>query len=140
MSLLEDIQAKAKAEKNKKAMFPTGTISQDHLMETVPEETVGAAGVSQVNGALAPRFDLRLSLLGRTFSGKKTISKRLQEVIGGGNAMKVFSMDEIVREALAYSNPKKEDDNLADPKAKKAPAKGAKEEAPTDIFEGKDTE
>jgi hypothetical protein len=46
------------------------------MMETVAEETIGN-GMSVIGDELAPRFDLRLSILGRVFSGKKTISKKL---------------------------------------------------------------
>lgn len=54
------------------------------MMETVPEEAIDSMGMSVVdNGELAPRFDLRLALLGRTFSGKKTISKKMQDHLGG---------------------------------------------------------
>jgi len=85
---LDDIQARAKAEKLKKAVFPTAGMSTiqsaENMMETVPEEAIDSMGMSVVdNGELAPRFDLRLALLGRTFSGKKTISKKMQEHLGG---------------------------------------------------------
>jgi len=88
VTILDDIQAKAKAEKLKKAVFPTAGMSTiqsaDNMMETVPEEAIDSMGMSVVdNGELAPRFDLRLALLGRTFSGKKTISKKMQDHLGG---------------------------------------------------------
>lgn len=42
---------------------------------------------------------------------------------------------------MAYTSPIKVDEAAADPKSKKPPAKGAKEEEkPVDIYEGKDTE
>lgn len=42
---------------------------------------------------------------------------------------------------MDYVSPKKLEDSIVDPKAKKAPAKGkAEDAAPTDVFEGKDTE
>ena len=50
-------------------------------------------------------------------------------------------MDEVVKEALEYVSPKKIDESAADPRNKKAPAKGKTEDAaPVDLFEGKDTE
>jgi len=51
-------------------------------------------------------------------------------------------MDEVVKEALDYVNPKKNEEQAADPKARaKAPAKGkAEEDKSLDVFEGKDTD
>jgi len=53
----------------------------------------------------------------------------------------MFTMDEILKEAIEYVSPKKVDETFIDPKAKKPAAKGKVEETgPTDVFEGKDTE
>jgi hypothetical protein len=50
-------------------------------------------------------------------------------------------LEEVIKEALAYTCPNKTDESALDPKQKKPPAKGAKEEEkPIDIYEGKDTE
>jgi hypothetical protein len=65
----------------------------------------------------------------------------MQEQLGGQANFKIFTLDEVVREALAYSSPNKNDESNLDAKAKKVPTKGAKEEEkPVDIYEGKDTE
>lgn len=54
--------------------------------------------------------------------------------------MKIFTLEDVIKEALAYTCPNKTDESIIDPK-KKPPAKGAKEEEkPIDIYEGKDTE
>ena len=82
---------------------------------------------------------LKLSILGRTFAGKKTIAKQLQEMYGGEECVKIFTMDAIIAEALEYVAPKKVEDAVPDPKAKQK--KGKQEETgPVDPFEGKNTE
>lgn len=48
-------------------------------------------------------------------SGKKTQSKLLAEKIGG---LKVFDMNEIIREALTYVDPSAQKEEVVDPKAK----------------------
>lgn len=90
----------------------------------IPEEgTVG--GISVIEPVkVAQRFDVRLSLLGPGFSGKKTVAKILQSHFGGEKGFKIFTIDEVLKEAIDYVSPKKLEDSIADPKARKAPAKG----------------
>ena len=68
----------------------------------------------------------KLAILGRAFSGKKTIAKELQERYGGEKCIKIFNMDEIIKEALDYITPKKVDEATLEA-AKKA-KKGKVEE------------
>jgi len=39
---------------------------------------------------------LKLAILGRAFSGKKTIATQLQEKYGGEKNIKIFKMDEVI--------------------------------------------
>jgi hypothetical protein len=48
-----------------------------------------------------------LSLLGRAYSGKKTVAKILQNHFGGASAFKIFTIDEVLKEAMEYVSPKK---------------------------------
>jgi septin family protein len=81
-------------------------------------------------------LNFKIAMLGQAFSGKKTLAKQLVEKLGGD--VKILNMDEILKEALDYINPKKVAEvPVVDPKAKgKAPV--AAVVVPTDIFEGKD--
>ena len=64
---------------------------------------------------------IKLAILGRAFSGKKTIANMLVEKYGGKDNIRVFNMDEIIKEALDYITPKKIDEAAieATKKAKK---------------------
>jgi dephospho-CoA kinase len=58
-----------------------------------------------------------LALVGRAFSGKKTIANQMKEVLGGD--IQVLNLDDMIKEALEYISPKKQDESVAvDPKAK----------------------
>ena len=59
------------------------------------------------------------------------------EKFGGEKNIRVFNMDEIIKEALDYITPKKVDDAAALEAAKKAKKGKQQEEEHTDIFEGK---
>jgi len=87
--------------------------------------------------AVPKDFGLKLCLLGRAFSGKKTISKQIQGIFGDKN-IRVFDMDEIVKEALDYINPKKPEPVPEKPVKGKRPNK-QEEVVVTDPFEGKNT-
>jgi len=78
-------------------------------------------------------------VLGRAFSGKKTIAKVIQEQVGQDVA--VLHIDEIIKEAIEYIAPKKVDESLDQKVDTKSKAKGKQKEEPviTDIFEGKNT-
>jgi hypothetical protein len=52
-------------------------------------------------------LNLKLAILGRAFSGKKTVAKQLQEQYGGQANIRIFNMDEVIMEALEYITPKK---------------------------------
>jgi len=78
---------------------------------------------------------LKLCFLGRIFSGKRTAAQKLKEKLGGN--VKVFRMQEVIKEALDYINPKQAEAPPPAKGGKKGPAKG--EEKPVDIFEGFDT-
>ena len=79
---------------------------------------------------------IKLALLGRANSGKKTVAKQLKEVLGPDVA--IMNIDEMVREAIEYISPKKAEEQVQDSKPKKG-AKQAAEPTSVDIFEGKDT-
>jgi adenylate kinase family enzyme len=81
-----------------------------------------------------------LVILGSTFAGKKTLAKQIQQAYGGSN-LKLFQMEDVIREALEYVTPKRNEEAAAhDPKAKKPVAKGKEEEKSTALFDGKDTD
>lgn len=86
-------------------------------------------------------FVLRLAILGRAFSGKKTVAKQIQDQYGGPQNVKIWNMDDIIIEAIEYVTPKKVDEVAAAEASKKAPARKGKQEeiVPVDIFEGRDT-
>ena len=87
-------------------------------------------------GVIPSDLPIKLAILGRAFSGKKTIASMLVEKYGGEKNIRVFNMDEIIKEALDYITPKKVDEAALEA-AKKA-KKGKQEEvANVDIFEGK---
>ena len=70
---------------------------------------------------------IKLSLLGRAFSGRKTVAKQMQDVLGQDVA--ILHIDEIIKEAIEYISPKKVDESVVvDPKAK-GKAKGKADEA-----------
>ena len=78
---------------------------------------------------------LKLCLIGKAHSGKKTQAKMIVEKLGA-EKVQIFDMGEIIREAIAYVDPNKQVEEVADPKAK---GKGKAPEAPVDPFAGKDT-
>lgn len=91
-------------------------------------------------------LQLKLSILGRAFSGKRTIAKMLQEKVGE-KSVTIFDMDVIIAEALEYVTPKKVDEATLEAKAKqekgKKPAgKSTIEETTimTDKYEGRNAE
>lgn len=86
-------------------------------------------------------MSLKLCIVGRAFSGKKTIAKMIQEKYGANN-IKLFLMDEMIREVVDCVTPKKVvEETAVDPKAKgKAAPKKGEEAAPVDPWEGKDVE
>lgn len=76
-------------------------------------------------------------MIGRAFSGKKTIANAMKEVLG--NDVAIFNLDDIIREAIEYISPTKQDESVhIDPKAK---GKKAVKDEPVnvDIFEGKNS-
>jgi hypothetical protein len=106
--------------------------SFDQLMKRSPNEPE-AIDIAKVPQGL----NLKLAILGRASSGKKTIATQLVEKFGSD--LKVFCMDKMIRECIEYANPKeKEDVVIVDPKAK-APKK-VTETVAVDPFEGKNAE
>jgi len=77
---------------------------------------------------------LKLCLMGKAQSGKKTQAQLLTEEYG--DKLTIFNMEEIIREALSYVDPGAKEE-AADPKAK---GKGKPADAPSDAFAGLDTE
>jgi dephospho-CoA kinase len=53
---------------------------------------------------------IKLALLGRANSGKKTVAKQLKEVLGPDVA--IMNIDEMVREAIEYISPKKAEEQV----------------------------
>jgi len=90
-----------------------------------------------LGNSLLQQPTIKLALIGRAHSGKKTIAAWLKEVLGSD--VSILNLDDIIREAIEYITPKKQDESvIVDPKAKGK--KGAKEEpVHIDIFEGKNT-
>lgn len=87
-------------------------------------------------GSIPSDIPLKLAILGRPFSGKKTIASMLVEKYGGEKNIRVFNMDEIIKEALDYVTPKKVDEAALE--AQKKAKKGKVEEVTSvDVFEGK---
>lgn len=82
---------------------------------------------------------LQMCLLGRAFSGKKTVAQMLASHFKqGNNEIKIFNMNDLIKEVFDYVTPKKVDETAVDPKAKGK--KGAKQDdVPTDPYEGKDS-
>jgi dephospho-CoA kinase len=80
---------------------------------------------------------IKLALVGRAYSGKKTIAQAMKEILG--NDVAILNLDDIIREAIEYISPKKQDESVViDPKAKGK--RGAiQETVHVDIFEGKNT-
>ena len=90
-------------------------------------------------GVIPSDLPIKLAILGRAFSGKKTVASMLVEKYGGEKNIRVFNMDEIIKEALDYITPKKVDEAALEA-AKKA-KKGKQEEVVSvDIFDGKHTQ
>ena len=100
-----------------------------------------------VRGNQSPDFDVqssplpldlnfKLSITGSAFSGKKTVAKQLQEILG--TDVIIFNINDIVKEAIDYINPKKVEEVVVDPKAKGK--KPATEVVAVDIFEGKNVQ
>lgn len=77
---------------------------------------------------------LKLCVIGKAYSGKKSAAQQIQDYIG--EHITLFNMDEILREALQYVSPDKKEE-VVDPKAK---GKGkAAEPVHVDVFAGLDT-
>ena len=68
-------------------------------------------------------LQVKLAILGRAFSGKRSVAKMLQEKMGEKN-ITIFDMDSIIAEALEYVTPRKQEEAVADAKNKQA--KGGK--------------
>jgi len=85
------------------------------------------------NNSLFANLNFKLSLTGNAFSGKKTIAKQLVEALGGD--VVIFNINDVVKEAIDYINPKKTEEVVVDTKAKGK--KPATEVVAVDIFEGK---
>ena len=87
-------------------------------------------------GTIPSELPLKLAILGRPFSGKKTIASMLVEKHGGDKNIRIFNMDDIFKEALDYITPKKVDEAALE--AQKKAKKGKVEEVVNvDIFDGK---
>ena len=86
-------------------------------------------------GRIPSDVPIKLTILGQAFAGKKTIANQLADKYGAQN-IKVFNMDEVIKEALEYVTPKKIDEAALEAMKK---AKKGKQEEPVnvDIFEGK---
>jgi len=109
------------------------------IQDQGPEEIKEAADEDNEDGfvgRIPTELSIKLAILGRAFSGKKTIAHSLAEKFGGEKNIKVFSMDEIIKEALDYITPKKVDEAALEA-AKKAKKGKQVEEEHTDVFEGK---
>lgn len=90
-----------------------------------------------MSGSIPTELPLKLAILGRAFSGKKTIATYISEKYGGSDKnIRVFNMGEVIKEALDYITPKKIDEAAIEA-AKKAKKGKVEEVTNVDIFEGK---
>lgn len=102
--------------------------------ETKTPETTYATGIPH-------HLTLKLVLLGRACAGKRTIAKQIQDQYPTGK-VKLFRMDDLIKEVYEYINPKPVSDNasVADKGKKPPPAKGKVEDTgPVDPYAGLDT-
>ena len=60
-------------------------------------------------GQIPSQLPIKVAILGRAFSGKKTVAAQLVAKYGDQN-LKLFNMNEIIKEALDYIPPKKVDE------------------------------
>ena len=117
----------------------------DSALKSKRESQLSVKSALVAPAGIPSGLHIKLSILGRAFSGKRTIAKQIQEKVGD-KSITIFSMDDIIQEALEYVAPKKVDDSAADLKKvdkKKQPAKGAAADdtnVSTDKFEGKNSE
>ena len=130
-----DINSQIFKHKHSPANPDIGTMISQFMNSDVKEEKKEDLAIG-----LPHYLTLKLCLLGRSCAGKRTISKQIQDLYPAGK-IKVFRMDELIREVLEYINPKPVTDAAALDKGKKAPpAKGKVEETqPTDAYAGLDT-
>ena len=73
------------------------------------KEAVNEGDEEGFAGAIPSELPIKLAILGRAFSGKKTIASMLVEKYGGEKNIRVFNMDDIIKEALDYITLKKID-------------------------------
>ena len=108
----------------------------DQLYQQLHQETGTIEKPEPNHQLLNP--SIKMSLLGRAFSGRRTVAKQMQELLGPD--VSILHIDEIIKEAMDYIAPKEVEEAQAkvDPKAK---GKGKAKDEPvvTDIFEGKNT-
>lgn len=107
-------------------------INENFKAEQILEEV----GEREETDLIPSALPLKLVILGRAFSGKKTIARQLQEKYGGDKNVRVFNIDDVVKEALDYITPKKVDEAALEA-AKKAKKGKVEEVVNVDIFEGK---
>ncbi|CDW87464.1 mitogen-activated protein kinase organizer [Stylonychia lemnae] len=101
------------------------TEQPDNLEESKLEETIG----------IPHHLPLKLCILGKKYGGKRTVAKQIQELYN--NKVKVFKMDDLIKEVYEYVSPKPQAVEVD--KSKKAPAKKVEEAAPIDAYAGMDT-
>jgi hypothetical protein len=78
-SFVQSTFTRVKNEKKKKTV---GVFAGSQDFEPIPEE--GPVEIKQ-----SERSDIRLCIVGRTFSGKKTLAKQIQTALGG-SSLKLF--------------------------------------------------
>ena len=111
-------------------------------IQIIEEEKKEAAHPTQ-ELALPHHLALKVCLLGRACAGKRTLAKQIAESYPGGK-VKVFKMEDLIKEVLDYINPKPQVDlagaAAADKNKKAPPAKGKVEDTgPVDQYAGMDT-
>ncbi len=93
---------------------------------------------AQKDEGIPHHLPIKLCLLGRRYAGKRTIAKFIQEYFQ--NRVKLFKMDDLIKEAVEYINPKPVQNDTALSKKGPAPKKGGAEEPQfVDIYAGQDT-
>ena len=74
-----------------------------HLLKYLNKENASSTSKSLHAEGVPSYLNLKLCILGRSCAGKRTLAKQLQELYP---KVKAFRMDELIKEAVEYVNPK----------------------------------
>ena len=113
------------------AQFKSGDAMSKELTAQPSQLTNKATSALSVKAEFPSHHPVKLCLIGSAFSGKKSLAQSIKGKYG--ETITVFDMNEVIREALNYVDPSKQNNEPVDPKAKKP------KDEPVDAFAGKDT-